>query len=116
MVNDIFICVNSAFRVKHFSFCYYCGVTKLSNVVVLYALQVVIAAFFCKGPKENMKTKRNERERCKLSTLASLQQDYSKPIHSGYSITKAKFHIDVIEEAMFNVTNDQVFFIPSLSY
>ena len=62
-----------------------------------------------------MKIKRSERGKCKLRTLASLQEDYNKFVQSGYNIKKAKCHNNVIEETMFYVSVDQVFVIPFLS-
>ena len=63
-----------------------------------------------------MKIKRSEKGRCKLRTLASLQEDYNKFVQSGYNIKNAKCHNNnVIEEAMFVVSVDQVFVIPLLS-
>ena len=62
-----------------------------------------------------MKIKRSERGRCKLRTLASLQEDYNKFVQSGYNIKNAKCHNNVIEETMFGVPVDQVFVIPFLS-
>ena len=63
-----------------------------------------------------MKIKHSERGRCKLRTLASLQEDYNKFVQSGYNIKTAKCHNNnVIEEAMFDVPVDQVFVIPLLS-
>ena len=59
-----------------------------------------------------MKIKRNERERCKLCTLTSLQEDYNKFVQSGYIIKNSKCHNNVIEEAMFDVPVDQVFVMP----
>ena len=41
---------------------------------------------------------------------------FNKITANLFSITNAKFHISVTEEAMFDVTIDQVFFIRSLSY
>ena len=61
-----------------------------------------------------MKIKRSERGRCKLRTLASLQEDYNKFVQSGYNIKNAKCHNNVIEEAMFDIPVDQVFVIPFL--
>ena len=63
-----------------------------------------------------MKIKPSEKGRCKLRTLASLQEDYNKFVQSGYNIKNAKCHNNnVIEEAMFVVSVDQVFVIPLLS-
>ena len=62
-----------------------------------------------------MKIKRSERERCKLHTLPSLQEDYNKFVQSGYNIKNAKCHNNVIEETMFYVSVDQVFVIPFFS-
>ena len=62
-----------------------------------------------------MKIKRSERKRCKLRTLASLQEDYNKFFQSGYNIKNAKCHNNVIEEAMFDIPLDHVFVIPFLS-
>ena len=62
-----------------------------------------------------MKIKRSKRRRCKLRTLASLQEDYNKFVQSGYNIKNAKSHNNVIEEAMFDVPVDQVFVMPFLS-
>ena len=62
-----------------------------------------------------MKIKRSEKGRCKLYTFASLEEDYSKFVQSGYNIKNAKFH-DVTEEAMFDVPVYQVFvmtFLPN---
>ena len=61
-----------------------------------------------------MKIKRSERGKCELRTLASLQEDYSKFVQSGYNIKNAKCHNNVIEEAMFDIPVDQVFVIPFL--
>ena len=61
-----------------------------------------------------MKIKRSERGRCKLRTLASLQEDYNKFVQSGYNIKNAKCHNNVNEEAMFDIPVDQVFVIPFL--
>ena len=58
--------------------------------------------------------KRSERERCKLRTFASLQEDYNKFVQSGYNIKDGKCHNNVIEEAMLDVPVDQVFVIPFL--
>ena len=63
-----------------------------------------------------MKIKRSERERCKIHTLSSLQQDYDKFIQSGYNIKNAKSSNNVIEQAIFDVPINQVFFIPFLLY
>ena len=63
-----------------------------------------------------MKIKRSERERCKLHTLPSLQEDYNKFVQSGYNIKNAKCHNNVVEEVMFDVPIDQVFvmsFLPN---
>ena len=62
-----------------------------------------------------MKVKHSERGRYKLRTLASLQEDYNKFIQSGYNIENAKWHNNVIEEAMFDVPIDQVFVMSFLS-
>ena len=62
-----------------------------------------------------MKTKRSERGRCKLHTLASLQEDYNKFVQAGCNIKNAKCHNNVIEEAIFDVPVDQVFVMPFLS-
>ena len=62
-----------------------------------------------------MKTKRSERGRCKLHTLASLQEDYNKFVQSGCNIKNGKCHNNVIEEAIFDVPVDQVFVMPFLS-
>ena len=62
-----------------------------------------------------MKIKCSERGRCKLRTLASLQEDYNKFVQSGYNIKNAKCHNNVIEEAMFYIPVDQVFVMPFLS-
>ena len=61
-----------------------------------------------------MKIKRSKRGRCKLRTLASLQED-NKFAQSGYNIKNAKCHNNFIEEAMFHVAVDHVFFMPFLS-
>ena len=63
-----------------------------------------------------MKIKYSEKERYKLRTLASLQEDYNKFVQSGYNIKNAKCHNNDIEEAMFDVPIDQVFvmlFLPN---
>ena len=63
-----------------------------------------------------MKIKHSERIKCKLGTLASLQEDYNKFVQSGYNIKNAKCHNNDIEEAMFDVPIDQVFvmlFLPN---
>ena len=62
-----------------------------------------------------MKIKYSEKERYKLRTLASLQEDYNKFVESGYNIKNAKCHNNVFEEAMFDVPVDQVFVMPFLS-
>ena len=62
-----------------------------------------------------MKIRRKERGRCKLHILASLQEDYNKFVQSGHKIKNAKCHNNVIEEAMFEVPNNQVFVMPLLS-
>ena len=62
-----------------------------------------------------MKIKCSERGRCKLRTLASLQEDYNKFVQSGCNIKNAKCHNNVIEEAMFDVPVDQVFAMPFVS-
>ena len=62
-----------------------------------------------------MKIKRSKRRRCKLRTLASLQEDYNKFVQPGYNIKNAKSHNNVIEEAMFDVPVDQVFVMPFLT-
>ena len=59
-----------------------------------------------------MKIKRSEKGRCKLRTLASLQEDYNKFVQSGYNIKNAQCHNNVSEEAMLDVPIDQVFIIP----
>ena len=56
-----------------------------------------------------MKIKHSERERYKLCTLASLQENYNKFVQSGYNIKNAKCHNNVVEEVMFDVPIDQVF-------
>ena len=61
-----------------------------------------------------MKIKHSERGRCKLRTLASLQEDYNKFFQSGYNIKNTKCHNNVTEEAMFDVPVAQVFVIPFL--
>ena len=61
-----------------------------------------------------MKIKRSKRVRCKLRTFASLQEYYNKLAQSGYNIKNAKWHNNVIEEAMFDVPVDKVLFISSL--
>ena len=61
-----------------------------------------------------MEIKHSERGRCKLRTLASLQEDYNKFVQSGYNIKNAKCHNNVIEEAMFDVPFDQVLVMPFL--
>ena len=61
-----------------------------------------------------MKIKRSERGRCKLHTLASLQEDYNKFVQPGHNIKNGKCH-NVIEEAMFDVPVDQVFVMPFLT-
>ena len=63
-----------------------------------------------------MKIKYSEKERYKLRTLASLQEDYNKFVQSGYNTENVKCHNNVIEEAMFDVPVDQVFvmsFLPN---
>ena len=56
-----------------------------------------------------MKIKRSERERFKLRTLASIQEDYNKFVQSGYNIKNVQCQNNVNEEAMFDVPVDQVF-------
>ena len=58
-----------------------------------------------------MKIKHSDRGRYKLCTLASLQEDYNKFVQSGYNIKNAKCHNNVVEEVMFDVPIDQVFFM-----